>query len=229
MEVWVDTSPLQLEDAGFVINFDDTLLSFLSGSINTSLWDFANAQFDPQIVGDLNSDVQPNDIGGNGQRLGMSVNGNYLLATLNFQATASTGSSPLTFLTTPVAYTDVIEWGGSALFPNITLENGIVNIVPGTATPTLTASPTPVASLTPTASPSPTVSPTPTVACPPPGSCLGDADRSGFIDVDDFASVQFNFGVPAGPPVYLGDADCSDFVDVDDFAAVQFNFGVPCP
>jgi len=96
-----------------------------------------------------------------------------------------------------------------------------------TATPTSTITGTPTVTITPTTVPF-TPTPTPGAPCPPLGSCLGDADRSGFVDINDFAAVQLDFGAPSGPPQYTGDADCSLFVDINDFAAVQFNFGAPC-
>lgn len=59
--------------------------------------------------------------------------------------------------------------------------------------------------------------------------CEGDADQGcGFVDANDFISVQANFGAangPGGP----GDASCEGlFVDGTDFIAVQAHFGAEC-
>jgi len=74
----------------------------------------------------------------------------------------------------------------------------------------------------PTATPSPTASPSPTET---PYACLGDADRSGFVNADDFRSVRAHFG-EANPD--LGDANYDGFVNAMDYYEVREQFGVPC-
>lgn len=83
------------------------------------------------------------------------------------------------------------------------------------------------------------LTPTPTQPpnCPPGATpvmdtcccCPGDADRSGFINSTDFATVVANYGDVSHPPLGMGDADCNGYVNMADYAAVRMNYGRPCP
>jgi subtilisin-like proprotein convertase family protein len=57
-----------------------------------------------------------------------------------------------------------------------------------------------------------------------PPDCVGDLDRSGFIDADDF--VGFVTAFRAGWPT--ADVDLSGFVDSDDFASFVASFVEGC-
>lgn len=102
-----------------------------------------------------------------------------------------------------------------------------------TPTPTETPTTTPTASptATPTDTPSATVTSTPTLTPTPlePCTCYGDADRSGLVNVLDYASVRTYFGSSGHPETRSGDADCNGIVNVSDYAAVRANFGKNCP
>lgn len=72
---------------------------------------------------------------------------------------------------------------------------------------------------------------TPSPASCPPGSCGccgGDADKNGFINSTDFATIILHFGETL-PTNGLGDADCNGYVNYADYGAVQRSFGKACP
>lgn len=73
------------------------------------------------------------------------------------------------------------------------------------------------------ATPGPTVCPG---AC---GCCTGDANRNGFVNTTDFATVVLNFGAISQSPLGMGDANCDGWVNYSDYGAVQHNFGKACP
>lgn len=89
-----------------------------------------------------------------------------------------------------------------------------------TIPPTYTPVPPNTATRTPTV---PVVNATPTATR---AACPGDADKSGFINGDDFRSVRDNFGRSG---CGAGDADGDCFVNGNDFRAVRDNFGRSCP
>jgi hypothetical protein len=67
------------------------------------------------------------------------------------------------------------------------------------------------------------------------GHISGDADGSGYVDIDDvvFLVAYMFTGGPSPRPLALGDADCSGYVDIDDITyLVQYIFAngaQPCP
>lgn len=61
-----------------------------------------------------------------------------------------------------------------------------------------------------------------------PTDCLGDANGSGFVDLDDLDLVLTNFGQAVAPGTD-GDVDDSGFVDLDDLDLILTNFGACNP
>ncbi len=65
------------------------------------------------------------------------------------------------------------------------------------------------------------------------GKRYGDADGSGFVDIDDAVFLlQFMFSDgPAPSPMFLGDNDCSGEIDIDDVVyLIEYIFaGGPAP
>ena len=54
---------------------------------------------------------------------------------------------------------------------------------------------------------------------------LGDADRSGFVDLADFVILKRNFGSARNYPWTNGDTTGDEWVNLDDFVLLKQNFG----
>ncbi len=59
----------------------------------------------------------------------------------------------------------------------------------------------------------------------PDDCCPGDANRDGFVNLNDYTSVRDHFG-DATPA--LGDASCDGFVNLSDYLSVRDNLGANC-
>lgn len=107
--------------------------------------------------------------------------------------------------------------------------NGSPSPTPPIATPTYTPALNPSVTPTRTAAAAATFTPTPAANSPTPAvsptACLGDADKSGFVNGDDFRAVRDHFGQGA---CGSGDANGDCFVNGDDFRCVRDHFGMGC-
>jgi hypothetical protein len=72
----------------------------------------------------------------------------------------------------------------------------------------------------------PSLTPTPIGSSTPGQPCQGDADRNGFVNALDYASVRDHYGQAT---CAQGDANGDCFVNAVDFRTVRDNYGQPCP
>lgn len=62
----------------------------------------------------------------------------------------------------------------------------------------------------------------------PAPSCPGDINGDFVVDLDDFAILAVNFGIPSGAIPSQGDLNGDGSVDLDDFAILAVSFGADC-
>lgn len=133
--------------------------------------------------------------------------------------------------------------GSSGAIP-VTKTSGTITIVAPTPTPSVSTTPTPTSTSTPTPTPTtvPTVSPTPTPSATPtptppsggtptptPPPLLGDIDRDGDVDIDDYNLLITDYNKTGVPGFSPADIIKNGEVDIFDFNAFVTDCMTYCP
>ncbi len=98
-----------------------------------------------------------------------------------------------------------------------------------TPTPTITRTPSPTLTFTPSRTPTSTSSPTPSRTPVPSCFPLGDINRDGIVDLQDFLLLKESFGVDCTRFACPGDINGDGAVTVSDLLILKIHFDRPCP